>query len=607
MRWRYMALLLLPVLCHEGCAHRRPVYLGTRELPAEWRTRAEQTDYTETGRYDEVAELCRRMVAFSPDARYTSFGQSGEGRALPLLVLSTERAFTPEAAHRSRRPIVLIQNAIHAGECEGKDACLELAREMLVTGQLAELLEHVTLLIIPVFNVDGHERFGPYNRANQNGPREMGWRTTAVNLNLNREYVKADAVEMQAWLRLWNAWQPDLLIDTHTTNGSDHRYDVFYTAITHQGAAEPVAAWIIDVLYPGIVPPLAAAGVETLPYCWPRDRKDVAAGLAGSVDFSPRYSTGYGALCNRPALLIETHMLKPYGRRVQATREMLVQVLKTVNRQPAALRDAVRAADELCTRTRGGHYDGRVPLRVELTGESHPVVYKGFVPRVRTSDITGGEIVDYTDTPIDIATQMYDQTNVTVSVVPPAAYLIPPQWTEVVARLEWHGVRCGRLTQPVRLPVESYRFEDVRFEATPSEGRQIPHYRAEPVREEREFAAGTIIVPLDQPRAKLAVHMLEPEAPDALVAWGLFNTIFERKEYAESYVMEPIARQMLAADPALRQEFEQRLATDEAFAASARQRLDFFYRKSPYWDARHCVYPVARLVDGDRLTALTVR
>ncbi len=593
------------MLAAAGCSLRHPTpSRSVAELSDVWRTRAERTDYAETGRYAEVVDFCRRLADASPQAHYTSFGASGEGRELPLLILSADRSFTPDAARRSSRLVLLIQNCIHPGECAGKDASLELARDILITGTQAELLKHVTVLIMPIFSPDGHERFSPYSRINQNGPREMGWRVTATNLNLNRDYTKADAVEMQAWLRLWHAWQPDMLIDNHTTNGSDHRYDLFYTGTTNPGVAEPIADWVRHVLYPGVLAPLAAAGYEILPYSWPRNRKVISEGVNAVTGFSPRYSTGYGTVCNRPALLVEVHALKPYRRRVGATYELLVHTLRTLNRDPDALRKAIRQSDQQCAATRGGEQGGQVPLRTQRTDESRRITYRAYAQKLRTSEITGAEVIEFTDQPQDIETDLYEQTRVSQSIAPPAAYLVPPQWTEIIERLELHGVRFFRLKRAQTLDVESYRFEDVSFRTTPYESRQIPRYKTIPTHERREFVAGTVVVPLDQPRAKLAVHLLEPDAPDSFLAWGLLNVIFEQKEYAEAYVMEPIARRMLADDPDLRREFEEKLAQNEEFAGNPGQRLDFCYRRSPYYDELKDRYPVARLMDVSVLRSL---
>jgi hypothetical protein len=594
--------LLFPLA---GCIVReRVTYLDPAHLPEQWRTHAERTGHVETGRYAEAVDFCRRLATVSPYARYASYGISGEGRELPLLILSSERAFTPEAARRSRRPLVLVQNCIHAGECEGKDACLELARDMLICGQHSELLDGANLLILPIFNVDGHERFGPYNRINQNGPAEMGWRTTAVNLNLNRDYAKADAVEMRAWLRLWNAWQPDGLIDNHTTDGHDSQYDLFYAVTADQDVATPIAAWVRDVLLPGVLPALEADGYLALPYSFPRNPTVLTEGINAIGPMGPRLSTGYAAACNRVGILVETHADLPYGRRVRATYDFLRHTLETINTGPQRLCDAVARADAEAVQTRGGDHDGQVPLDFEPTHEAHRFTYHGIEARMRASEITGGEVIEYTGTPVDVKTDLFAGSRIRLAVTPPAAYLIPPQWTEVIERLDLHGVRFARLMEPCTLQVESYRFEDVKFAPTPYEGRQTVRYKAVPVREERSFPAGTVMVPLDQRRAKVAVQLLEPDGPDALIGWGLFNTIFERKEYFEPHVMEPIARRMLAADPALAKEFEERLAADESFAKDARERLGFFYRRSAYWDAAYCVYPVARLTDEETVRRL---
>lgn len=599
------AATLLLAAAQPACSIRPTIsYIPPQAPPDQWRTHAEQTNYEETGRYDEAVAFCRRLAAASPYALYASFGRSGEGRELPLLIISRDHAFTPEAARRSGKPLVLIQNCIHSGECEGKDASLALARDILITGTQAALLDHANLLILPIFNADGHERRSPYGRANQNGPEEMGWRTNAVNLNLNRDYTKADAVEMQAWLRLWNAWQPDLLIDDHTTDGHDHQYDWFYAATMDQDVAEPVAAWVRDTLLPGVLPVLEQAGYASLPYSFPRDPKDPAKGIVAIEPMPPRFSTGYGAVCNRPSLLVETHALRPYGRRVRVTYDVLLNTLKTVNRSCDELRRAVRQADEECTRLCGGEVDGRVPLRFEHAGRERPFTYHAVEQKLHASEITGADVIEYTKTPKDIDTVIVEGSRVSLAIAPPAAYLIPPQWMDVIQRLELHGVRFFRLNRPQSLAIESYRFEDVTFADRPHEGRQMPRYKAVPVQQTRDFIPGTVVVPLNQPRAKLIVHLLEPEGPDSLAAWGFFNAIFEQKEYAEAYVMEPLARRMLAADPALRTQFEQKLAANPNFAASPGERLDFFYRRSPYWDAAKDVYPIARLMDETVLQQL---
>lgn len=589
-----------------GCAATHGRALPTSGAAADkWRTTAERTDYVETGRYDDVVAFCRRLADASPLARYASFGVSGEGRELPLLILSSDKRLTPAAARKSDKPLVLVQNCIHAGECAGKDASLELARDILITGERANLLEHVNMLIMPIFSVDGHERFSPYSRINQNGPKEMGWRVTADNLNLNRDYTKADSHEMRAWLGVWNEWRPDFLFDNHTTNGSDHQYTLFYSATIGALIDPDLASWMSATLLETILPQLEAEGHRPFPYGGPRDGADLSKGIDTWFAHTPRFSTGYAAVCNRPSILTEVHALKPYKQRVRATYDVMVHVLEELNRDPAALRDAVRAADARCAETHGGDGPkGEVVLRLERTEDAEPVTYKSVEFKVRKSDITGGDVIDYSAKPIDVRTTLYNTTRVAQTIAPPAAYIIPPQWTEIIDRLDLHGVEYFRLGEPRRLAVGSYRFEDVKFAQQPFESRFLPEFKTVPINATCEFAAGSVVVPLDQPRAKLAVHLLEPDAPDSLVKWGLINQIFEQKEYAEGYVMEPIARKMLEDDPALKSEFEEKLRTDEEFAKNPGARLNFFYERSPFQDERLNVFPIGRLEGAATLEKL---
>src|SRR5512143_915145 len=258
------------------------------EIPAKWLTYYEKSGYTKTPRYAETMEYCRRLQQASGWVRVTSFGKSPEGRDLPLVILSRDRAFTPERARATGKAIVMIQNGIHAGEIDGKDACLMLARDIAITRTREHLLDHVILLIIPIYNVDGHERFGPYNRINQNGPEEMGWRVSAQNLNLNRDYMKADAPETQAWLRLYTSWLPDFFFDCHVTDGADFQHVATYGIETHENAALPVRSWIMRAYLPHL-DRLMTGNVPVVPYIFLRDDADPLKGVWGGTT-PPRFS-----------------------------------------------------------------------------------------------------------------------------------------------------------------------------------------------------------------------------------------------------------------------------------------------------------------------------
>ncbi|MBL8244279.1 MAG: peptidase M14 [Rhodanobacteraceae bacterium] len=568
---------------------------------ADWTTPAEASDYARTPRYEQTMDWFGRLDAASPALTMFAFGRSPQGRALNALVLASDGIATPEAARASGKPVILVQAGIHAGEIEGKDALMALSRELLFGADRA-WLESVVLVLVPIFNVDGHERFGPYNRINQNGPAEMGWRATAQNLNLNRDYIKADAPEMQAWLRLWQAWQPDLLIDLHNTDGADYQYPMTWAFETGPNIHAALGAWQRKTFDETVKPALAQAGWPVAFYVNMKNWDDLRGGLQEGVS-APRFSTGYAAASGRPGLLLESHMVKDHKTRALATLATLREVLRAIATDPDALKAAVAAAD-------GERFDSGtpVPLAFELAESTQPMDFKGYAETRTPSEISGGTWVQYDQTrPETFQVPVQRDIQVSASAPAPAGYLLPPQWTAVAERLQLHGVRMQRLPAAASVEAERHHFSRVEWAPRPFEGRHLVttlESKLESV--EIETTAGSWLIDMDQPRARLISLLLEPASGDSLIRWGFFDTIFEEKEYAEARVLERIAREMLAKDAKLKTEFEARIASDDAFAADPQARLRFFYQRSPYFDQAWMRYPVLRL-DPQALERLTAR
>jgi hypothetical protein len=566
-------------------------------------TKAERTDFAETARYEETVALARKLDAASPWVRYETFGVSGEGRALPLLVVAKTPGITPAQAHAAGRAVVLVINCIHAGEVEGKDASLMLVRDLV--RRKDPVLDKLVLLVIPIYNTDGHERFGPFNRINQNGPREMGWRVNARNLNLNRDFVKADAPETRALLKLWQKWRPDLFFDNHTTDGADWQYDVLYSTPVWQTQHPAVARWAREHLVEKAFPALAQDGHVVGPNFTLRDSRNPLAGVE-DVDMAPRYSSGFATLQNRPSILVETHMMKPYRQRVTATYDLMRRVLQELA-DPTSLRAAVGEADREVSRWAERYDPARlVTLAVRPSGPGVPFTLRGYRYTISKSKVSGADAITWDRAhPQEYQTRLYADAEPAVRVAPPLAYLVPPEWPELAERLRLQGLRVTTLSEAAEVPIESYRIVDPQWEAVSFEGRvMLSRFKAEPVRERRSFARGSFLVKLDQPQGKAALHLLEPEAPDSLLRWGELNAVLEQKEYAEAYVMEAEAARMLAKNPALEAEFARALAADPKLAASPRARLDFFFRRSPYWDTRVGRYPIGRVIDAAALRQL---
>jgi hypothetical protein len=558
-------------------------------MATQLQTPAEKTNYRLTPTYADTIAFAKELAAASPAIEYRGFGHSGQGRELPLIIASETQTFTPEAAHAANKAVVLIQACIHSGEPDGKDAGFALLRDIAITKTAPGILTNVVLLFIPIYNTDGHERSTPYNRINQNGPESMGWRTTSTYQNLNRDYMKADTPETRAWLRLWNEWHPHLFIDCHVTDGADYRCNITYHHEHHAGVDQAVLDWERDVFDDKVARATEAAGNVISWYLEFIDNRDLTL---GTRDFngSPRFSTGYTPLRNRPGILIETHMIKDYRSRVIGTYDFLRAALTEVNNDPKRLLKVCREADQRTVEAGNGLF----PLDFELTDETTPFALKAFTYETEQSDVSGDLRVVYGREPLDLTIPMYDTFRVTAAVAPPLHYIVPIQWREVIDVLHAHGIHFRSLATSTSVEVESYRFVNVVWPSGPFEGRHMPRFEVERVTEVREFPAGSVVVPFAQPLGKLIMNLLEPQAPDSFAKWGFFNAIFEEKEYAEHYVLETLAREMMEKDPQLKREFEALVAGDADFAASPAARLRFFYRRSPYWDPQMNLYPVGR-------------
>jgi hypothetical protein len=556
----------------------------------------EKSNFLKTPRYSETIDFCKKLDAASPILYYTSFGKSPQGRDLPLLIADRNGNFTPETVRKSGNAVLLIEACIHPGESDGKDAGLMLLRDIVINKMNIELLDHITILFIPIFNTDGHERFGPYNRINQNGPDEMGWRTTAQNLNLNRDFLKADAPEMKAWLAMYNAWLPEFFVDVHSTDGADFQYTMTYALETGGCMEKNLSGWTENTFEKQIVSKMERSGFPVFPYVQFRNWHDPRSGLVIGLA-PPMLSQGYTAIQNRPGLLIETHMLKPYKVRVTSTYIMLLHTLEILDKEYKALQFLEKQADEF---TAGSQFrENPFPVSFSVSySDSTLTEFKGYDYTVDTSDLTGGLWFKYNDQKPAVWQLTTFQVNKPAKMVSLSeAYLVPPQYTFVIEGLKLHGVKMTPLKQEITLPAKTSRFSNARWQQKPVEGHHKVTYDLTDSVEMFTFPAGTMLIDMNQRTARVIAHLLEPASPDSYAAWGFFDACMEQKEYSESYVMEAMAREMLQKDPALKEEFESKMVSDKEFASNPNAILNWFYSKTSYWDSNFNVYPIRRILE----------
>jgi hypothetical protein len=567
---------------------------STKDSPKDLITTGEKSDWNQTGPYSEAVEIARKLEKASRFVKVLDIGTTPEGRTMIAIVVSKDRAFTPEAAAKTGKVILLIHSGIHAGEIEGKDTALMLIRDMTVSKKYAAWLDHMIFVIIPVFNVDGHEDVSLYHRPSQNGPQSTGLRNTAQRVNLNRDYIKGDTPEMRAWLHIFNTWMPDFHIDNHVTDGADFQYDVTWDMARNQDIAEPAGAWVREKFVPELNKRMESDGHMVAPYGALRNvggRREFFMEV-----FSPRYSHLYSAVQNRPSLLVESHSLKAAKTRAWAHYDIMRHSIETILLDPENLRRAVREADKEMIARAGDRGAAPVYLAGKVSDKSRPLVYRSLKNGPFKSEITGAMVNRYLPEKDDINTVIHDQIDTTSQAQMPLGYLIPAAWKVVADELVLHGVEMERIAKPLNQEFETYRFSNTKFATAPNEGRVMLSFESKLVKEKIAIPAGSYWVPMKQRRARLILSMLEPDAPDSLAKWGFLNAVFEgRGEGVGEYLSEPIARRMMTDSPELRKQFEAKLASDAAFAADPRARLRWWFDQSKYAPGDGGRYPIVRV------------
>lgn len=577
------------------------------------RTLAEQSNFTQTGRIEEVERLSGEFAAAWPQAVGSfEYGRSAQGRPMRALIVSRTGALTSEEIRGRKIPLLMLQGGIHPGESDGKDAGFIAIRELLEGSAAPGVLEKIAILFVPAFNTDGHERTGRWNRPNQKGPEETGWRTTAQNLNLNRDYTKADAPEMQAMLRLIDSWDPLVCADLHVTDGADFEPDVsIQVEPVNQGDPDLRASGV--QLRDRLIAKLAALGSMPLDF-YPDLAKtdDPSSGFALTV-YSPRFSTGYFPQRNRFTVLVETHSWKEYALRVRITRNTIVGLAELVASHGGewlgwCSRADVTAATRLAgaevtldyvTRWREPARAGAATSEREDPADARVIEFRGYAYTRTESAISGGLVTAYDPkTPQIWRVPMRDAVKPLLVVrAPGAGYVVPVSFASIIGpRLEAHGIAFELVGQRHAAVLAGvFRAQRVTFSTAPFEGRMRAQLEGAWSEEAVDIEAGALFVPIAQPLARLVAALFEPQAPDSFAAWGFFNACFEQKEQMEPYVAEQIAAGMLAADAGLREEFNAKLQSEPEFARSPSERLEFFLRRHASWDERYNLYPVVRV------------
>lgn len=555
-----------------------------------WITPTEKSDFTITPSYNETVNWFKKLSSASPLISMISIGKSPEGRYIFMIIASGEKNVTAIGLKKSGKPVCLVQAGIHSGEIDGKDAGMMLLRD-IAFGNKKDLLKGVNFLFIPILNVDGHERSSAYNRPNQRGPNNMGWRTNSENLNLNRDYAKLDTKEIRSVVKVINEYDPLLYMDIHVTDGADYQYDITFGGYGAQGYSPAITKWLEETYKPSADKILKAYGHIPGQLLFAVNDRDFSQGNALTMG-PPRFSDSYGNARHMASVLVENHSLKPYKQRVLGTYVLLESTLKLLSADGSSLKES--------TKLDKAHRADKIPLKWKIpTTVPDSMNLLGIESKVLKSTITNSEYVEWKGKPVTMNVANFKGTEAHEWITRPKAYWVPVSNYEVIERLKMHGIKMEIIKQPREVQVEMYRIEDAKFQNENGavqlfEGHMQVTGKLKVETHKQIFPPGSAKILTDQPLGDLAILLLEPNSPDSYFSWGFFSKIFQRTEYIEAYVMEPLMKQMLENDPELKKEFEKKQEQEATFAKDPYAIFSWFYSKTKYYDERYLLYPVGR-------------
>ncbi|MDP9991613.1 hypothetical protein J2W28_002790 [Variovorax boronicumulans] len=523
------------------------------EQDRQYLTPYENGNRNQTTTWAECVAFYERLAKDFPSVlRWTQIGTSDNGIPMHAGIVTADAKFDRETLKREGRPVFFNNNGIHPGEPEGIDTCMALVRDFCTEPARLAALGDTVFLFIPVYNVDGCLNRQSTSRVNQLGPESFGFRGNARHLDLNRDFIKCDSLAAQAFNRFFTAWDPDVMVDTHTSNGADYAYTMTLIPTQPDKLGGGLGQFLRGRMLPAIYGDMGERGWPTCPYvnCVAETPDD---GIADFLD-SPRFSTGYAALHHTIGFMPETHMLKPYADRVAAMRTLVEVVLDFTVAHAAEIQTLRREAKA------GSAQQAQWPLSWR-SDQSRPnsFRFKGYEAVYSPSSLGNYQRLSYDrNQPWEKDIPYFDRFVEEVAVAAPKAYLVPQAWREVIVRLEWNGVALRRLEEDqVFENARVYRIEHVAPRPGPYEGHMFhDEVTLVPRTETVHARAGDVWISLDQPKARYIVETLEPEAHDSFFRWGFFNGVLEKKESFSAYVFEDTAHRMLEEEPALKAGFE---------------------------------------------------
>lgn len=558
-----------------------------KDKVANFQTPFEVSKGQETATYPEIIDFYLRLAKEFPEINVQTIGNTDSGLPLHMVTFNLDGDFNFTKIGKDKT-IVLINNGIHPGESDGIDATMLLFRD-LATGQL-EPPKNTVLVTIPVYNVGGALNRNSTTRTNQNGPESYGFRGNARNYDLNRDFIKSDTKNARTFAKIFHLVKPDIFIDTHVSNGADYQYTLTHLFTQHNKLGSELGKYLEHEMRPELEAALASTGWDITPYV----NVFHTVPEKGFSQFwdSPRYSTGYTTLWNTLGMMVETHMLKPYKKRVEGTYELLHQMLAIAESDGTKIKELRKQAfDDFLEKK---YYP--IAWTVDTT-KADTLNFKGFEVDTLTSEVTGLPRIKYDENRPFTKSVVYRNCFIpTDSIEIPQAYIVKKPWSQLMDRLDNNLISYRTLSKDTVINVESYKIGEYQTGNQPYEGH-YPHYGTKVAKSYVgiTFSQGDILIPTDQPGIRYLLETLEPSAADSFFNWNFFDTVLQRKEGFSPYVFEDMATEMLKSNARLRETFQFKKATDKQFAENAYAQLEWLYSKSEHSEPAYLQYPVYRI------------
>ncbi|WP_237088319.1 M14 family metallopeptidase [Nubsella zeaxanthinifaciens] len=554
----------------------------------------EKSGKTATSTYQEAISFYTSLAkSFPKQARLLSYGSTDFGKPLHLLVLNKNGWFEPKQSKLNNKRVLLINNGIHPGEPEGIDASMMLARDLLKNGNLPE---QVTICIIPIYNIDGSFNRTGTSRANQNGPVAYGFRGNSKNYDLNRDFIKTDSKNSATFQQIFNTWEPEIFVDTHTSNGADYQYTMTLIPTQKDKLNATLAEYLTKNMLPYLYHSMKLKGFELVPYVnsineTPDD------GITGFME-GPRYSTGYAALHNTIGFMPETHMLKPFDKRVAATYDLLQTYVELVNKDAKIIGESVAKAKDQVSKQKSFVLDWK--LNKDRYDE---IEFKGYTAKYKPSEVSGLDRLYYDrNQPYTKTIKQWNNFEPALTVEKPIAYVIPKAWTKVIELLKLNNVKMQQLKSDTKLSLQMYYIADMKTAQKPFEGHYLHSaVKVVPQMQTINCYAEDFVVFANQPSNRYLIETLEPQAPDSFFNWNFFDSILGQKEHFSSYVFEDTAAKLLQSNPSLKEKLQLEKAKNPDLNKSAYAQLEFIYKNSDYYEPTFMRYPIGRLVSDVKL------